>query len=42
MVQGLFEDFLLLSFYKASTRFRKNLNASKPSEHPPQVEDYLI
>ena len=29
----------LLLFEEKSELFRKNLNASKPSEHPPQVEE---
>ena len=39
--------FLLSAFFFFSDRvrprfvFRKNLNASKPSEHPPQVEECL-
>ena len=32
---------LPVSFRKHEIVFRKNLNASKPSEHPPQVEECL-
>ena len=31
----------LMLFEEKSELFRKNLNASKPSEHPPQVEECL-
>ena len=35
------EYSVIIIFLLGSLRVKKNLNASKPSEHPPQVEECL-
>ena len=35
------DDVMILATVQTYFLFKKNLNASKPSEHPPQVEECL-